>query len=45
MTGKTNMNTFESKSLEKFIRKGLDKDLKNRYQNTQEMRKDFRSVH
>lgn len=32
------MNTFESISLEKFIPKGLDKDLNIRHQNTQEIR-------
>ena len=45
MTGRTSMNTFVNKSLEKFIHKGLDKNLRYRYQNTQEMRKNFKSVH
>lgn len=44
MTGKTIIEKLENSSYEKFIEHGLNKDLKNRYQNIQEIRTAFQNI-
>lgn len=44
MTGKTKIDKFDDKKLEAFVKKGLDKNLENRYANIQTLQDAFRSI-
>ena len=44
MTGKTKIDKFDDKKLEAFVKKGLDKNLENRYTSIQTLQDAFRSV-
>ena len=44
MTGKTRIDKFNDKKLETFVKKGLDKDITNRYSDKQNLRNAFRSI-